>query len=1041
MTASSTRRSQATSRKPNRSLPSPVLDAFHRAVEDGLEQLYNEPLQPRVADGDLQAALRRSITGCLIGCAYLILRHRFSVPDGYTVRKFVDEVYGESRFAELDIERICDCLQSAAGILDLQPVDLARLYQRILSFRPVPDATGNGAWTLQLDEKAKKDLGNFYTPPHLSRLAAEQALAPLVRRADGCINSPSRILDLRVADPAMGGGAFLCAALDYLTEMLQESIVVNKQQSTFPSPRLLVLTNCLHGVDLDPVAVEVCLLTLLLESRCDQNLSQISSSLRKQLKCGNSLIGCWRSQATTTKQEMDLFCASWFRRTSSEPRAMHGIAPANVGNGFQQSDPKVDATPNNRRGDAMRRPPQADFEPTGNNEFRHSDAELLEETHRLTRRLKFFHWELEFPHVFARQNPGFDAVIGNPPWEIHKPNSREFFQRLDSSYWHYGKQDALSRQEELCSTDPVVHRMWLDYQNEYLAFRKWVRYCGRAQTAGSEGSNRPFQYQGSADLNAYKLFLEASHYLLRNNGVLSFIVPSGIYSDLGARALRRLFLEQSRWLSIVGFENRAGLFDIHRSFKFCLIAVQKGGETDVLAAQFMLTDPSQVKEELVNPTRLAAATSDSGLTSYSRSLVKTFSPRALSIFEFEHQRDLQILEKVYAGSTRLDDGFAQIEFEREFDMTNDSKMFLPVEAIECQGFVADEYGHWLAGRWRAGSTNCSQSLDTIVSADRSRQIAIEDVRHVALPLYEGRMVGQFDFSQKGWVSGKSRRAVWSEIDNDGKSIRPQYVVMSENYSRWTESVPLKCGFLAVGSATNARSMIASAIDNFPCGNAVGILKVPNSQQALLLLACLNSYVFDFALRCRLAGNNLNYFVIAECPLPRLDWQSPSARLLVHAVARLNLSHPTFAQRWLDLFSPDVSASNVSTAPSVLSGSCEWERLWLRDHLERRRLRALLDASLAHLYGLTLEDLQWILRGCTELSKADRSPKGFWRGEKDFPLHHRQSTLTLNAYESICQSGIEFAFEQAAFATLNASFKADLQQHAMRKSRLVAHCSA
>lgn len=939
-----------------------------------MQQSFDLPSERRSLDEScLQNALRTAVTVCLTCCAYLMWADSPAVAP----RKFFDDVHGMGSFPELDIDGICDGLRTA-GVSRLQSEDLARLYQHILSFRAVKHGTASGAWRLESDDKAKKDLGNFYTPMELSQLAAKQALEPLVRGADGRVQSPDQILELQVVDPAMGGGAFLCAALDYLTAALEESLAVNKQQDAYPDPRILILTNCLHGVDLDPVAVEVCLLTLVLESRCRESLPEIICPLRARLKCGNALIGAWRSQANT-RSEMDLFCAAWFR--PSLP---------------QHVDQFTD--------------------------------QVLEETQRLSRRLRFFHWELEFPHVFARQNPGFDAVVGNPPWEIHKPNSREFFQRLDPSYWHYGKQHALSRQEELCSTDPVVQQMWLEYQDEYLAFRRWVRDSGRAQSVGAAGCHRPFQYQGSADLNAYKLFLEASHHLLRNNGVLSFIVPGGIYSDLGARALRRLFLEQSRWLSILGFENRAGLFDIHRSFKFCVIAVQKGGETDALAAQFMLTDPSQVKD---GP--------DSAVTRYSRPLVDTFSPRALSIFEFEHHRDLQILEKIYAGSTRLSDGFAPIEFEREFDMTNDSKLFLPVPAIESHGFVADEYGHWLAGRWRAGSTDGSESMNVVFSADRLWQIAIEDVVQVALPLYEGRMVGQFDFSQKGWVSGKSRRAVWTEVENEQKNIRPQYVVPLENYARWTETVPLKCGFLAVGSATNARSMIASAIDNFPCGNAVGTLKVPTSQQALLLLACLNSYVFDFALRCRLAGNNLNYFVIAECPLPRLDWQSPAARLLAQAVARLNLNHPMFAQRWLDLFPLDVAALTGSVCAATPSG--QLDRLWLRDPLERRRLRALLDAALAHLYGLTLEELQWILRGCTELSAAGRSPKGLWRAEKDFAPHDRQSTLTLNAYEAVRQSGVESAFEKAAAgAWLDAAALADLQQAAWRKSGLIAHCS-
>src|SRR5262249_32380450 len=160
---------------------------------------------------------------------------------------------------------------------------------------------------------------------------------------------------------------------------------------------------------------------------------------------------------------------------------------------------------------------------------------ILERAEQLASRVGFFHWQLEFSEVFERANPGFDAVIGNPPWEIEKPNSREFFGRFDDSYWQHGKQAALAGQQQWHERDAALQQLWAAYQSEAIAFRKWIKWSAHPSENTGTPSNRPFQHQGKADLNAYKLFLEAGHNLLRDDGILSLIVPAGIYSDLGAQ--------------------------------------------------------------------------------------------------------------------------------------------------------------------------------------------------------------------------------------------------------------------------------------------------------------------------------------------------------------------------------------------------------------------------------------------------------------------------------------------------------------------------
>ena len=85
----------------------------------------------------------------------------------------------------------------------------------------------------------------------------------------------------------------------------------------------------------------------------------------------------------------------------------------------------------------------------------------------IANRVKFFHWELEFPDVFIHKESGFDLILGNPPWEIMKPHSKEFFSRFDPVYITYAKQEALRHQTELFKQNPEIETEWTLYNDFY----------------------------------------------------------------------------------------------------------------------------------------------------------------------------------------------------------------------------------------------------------------------------------------------------------------------------------------------------------------------------------------------------------------------------------------------------------------------------------------------------------------------------------------------------------------------------------------------
>ncbi len=276
---------------------------------------------------------------------------------------------------------------------------------------------------------------------------------------------------------------------------------------------------------------------------------------------------------------------------------------------------------------------------------------------------------------------------------------------------------------------------------------------------------------------------------------------------------------------------------------------------------------------------------------------------------------------------------------------------------------------------------------------------------VALPLYEGRMIGQFDFSKKGWVRGKGRSAVWRDIPWDAKVIEPQYLMAADDFfkaalSRDDEAAAfrgLKIGFMAIGSATNSRSMFCAHVFDSPCGNAVPVIQTMRGHGCgLALMATLNSYSYDYALRARLGGINLNYFVIEETPvLGPIGWQDiPSAVL---KAVNLGWPHLRYSSEWLRL-------RRLLSAVTWRS----WKTIWALTFHERLRLRCLLDAVVAELYGLDWDDLAWILRDCDHPIERMRDnsltraldPKGFWRVDKEQDPELRHTVLTLAAFHDL-----------------------------------------
>lgn len=689
-------------------------------------------------------------------------------------------------------------------------------------------------------------------------------------------------------------------------------------------------------------------------------------------------------------------------------------------------------------------------------------------TESLRSQYRFFHWELEFPDVFsaearspssagagqpaeAKANAGFHAILGNPPWEIQKPSSKEFFSNIDPLYRSYGKQEALVKQKEYFTADTAHEDDWLAYRTRFKALSNFMKWSGdpsghetddkgkrgysfgagkanaalaeawvrrRARHPGLADPEHPFRHQGSADINTYKLFLEAAHAVLGTGGRLGMIVPSGLYTDKGSTQLRRLFLDRCRWDWLFGFENRDGIFDIHRSFKFCPIIVQKGGRTEAIKAAFMrrnLSDWEQPKPEHLP---------------YARAQVTRFSPNTFAILELRNRRDLEILEKIYANSVLLgdtgEDGWG-ITYAREFDMTNDSALFPPRPKWEAKGYQPDEYGRWLLGPWRdrQGSQEAppdaprdTLSPGLLLSQDGTRYLHEADIqddeypqtatrngrkvvesrrgRGVALPLMQGGMLSHYDSIAAEYAGGTGHSVQWAPVSWQHKYLGPQYLVgLSEVVAAGIQPATLRMGYRYVANPTNKRTMLNCALLPNPCGHTIGVLRTDHDA-VFTVTAASNSFIFDSVLRTRFGGSGgvgaLDPSKLVDLPLPP---RNRPTRWLKTIALRLNCSSLHFAPLWL------LAGAGIEVS---------WRQQWACQASERLRIQVTSDAIVAALACIGVDDLAFILVDCDHplsLSKdkvftRKLDQKGFWRVDKDKDPELRHTVLTLAAFHDLQQ---------------------------------------
>jgi hypothetical protein len=852
---------------------------------------------------------------------------------------------------------------------DLGVEELGSIYESLLDYTPrvttiaeEVDGRPIPANTFFLDPRGaeRKTTGSYYTHPSLVNELIKSALLPVARdrlakaglpvveeaaigeattglltdyaglseaqRAAGKV----ALLGITVCDPAAGSGHFLVKANNALGAELARigSGDDYPAEAQVQAAKRDVLAHCIYAVDLNPMAVELCKVSLWINaSVADRPLSFLDHHIR----CGNSLIGATpelmakgipaeafdpditgNDPATTKRvriqsrqEQRDYEAGGGYQPTLFHVRL---YAPdGTVQDFYHRLSDLAEEEPQAARerytayqdADAHRRqkleadcwtaaffwpltedggwvPTFGEFQRLRDEGPQALPPDALAQVEALAKEYRFFHWHLEFPDVFqtpgvsevSELSSGFDVVLGNPPWETLEFKEKEFFLARDQNITNALTTTARRRViAELPKTNPA------------LAFEYEAAVRRNECESNFIRASRRFPLASVGKINTYAIFAELDQSSTGPRGRTGVVVQSGIATDYTYRDFFQWLMERQSLCSLHDFENREKLFpDVDSRMKFSLLTLS-GSKWPCPAADFAFF--LHAVDDLANDERHFRLSPED---------LAVINPNTRTCPVFRNRRDAELTRKLYRACPILhneesDENFWDVSFKQGlFNMSSDSHLFHVRDELEREGLVLE------GNRFRRG-------ID------------------LYLPLYEGRMFHQFDHrsasvgvtEETTFRSGVRMETSLEDHRTPNYVVLPRYWVVSRVVLETTHSYGREwfVVFKDVTSPTNERAAIFSIIPWAAVGHTAPILFTAKASVAQVcgLVANLNSCTLDFVARQKMGGIHLTFFILHQLPiLPPTRYTPDLLDFIVPRVVEL-----TYTAWDLQPFAQDVLA--------------------------------------------------------------------------------------------------------------------------------------
>jgi len=895
------------------------------------------------------------------------------------------------------------------NFLEISEEEIGAIYESLLDYKPIIDRNANFRL---VEGTERKSTGSYYTPKELIDILIRTTLQPLVddrleiagnKRED----KEKAILDLKICDPACGGGTFLLAALDYLGKILAEI----RSDSDTPSKKELresrreILQNCIYGVDINPLAVELAKISLWLRA-CVKD--KPLSFLDNHIKNGDSLVGFGRKIEMDTINPNGFLALKGNKKTGipEENSSLQMMARKRIEKEIKEQMKsrtldefisKDSSEVNRYKFQNLIKMPEDSFEnitkkekiylelineqnyktmktianicvsvffwkfdesSLGNipnnsfiNHLRNGIQsqqlkDVIEKSEYLSRYNKFFHWNLEFPEVFTDIDNGFDCILTNPPWEEIQFNTKEFFLGINNEIVNASK--SVDRDKMILELKEKNPRVFEYYMESYRKLRKFKNYL--VETGF-------FKNTAQGKINTYSIFIERCYDLINPKGYMGIIVPSGFLTHYYLKDMFNLFVKNNSINCIFEFDNKEGIFNIHRATRFCLLSITgKEIKKENIPMIFNSTNPKEVQEPLsiisqknVDIRKIIKNRSLNKIILFNQDNFKLFNSNTKTCPIFSSKMDYMIAEKIYKNCeiilNKEKPYIKELVIHRMFNMSDDSDKFLEKVQVED------------------------------MTKKTATPIRIDSEGNKRLPIYESKFIWIYDYRYAGFENcslinikkGNTKRLENKNIDSH---IEPRYWIKEQHMFYKTEHWQWKKKwFLAVRQHThskNRRTCIATIIPNYPSVYTLNLILNISAIEAIFLVSNLNSFTLDFVARQKISGSSLKQYVLEQLPIVDFDSWIKYNDIIIPKCIELIYTSPQLKDFALEL--------GINREPY------EW------DESRRSDCMAELDAIYALLYKINKEELEYILDSFPIIRERDIEKFGFYK-TKDLILSY------------------------------------------------------
>ena len=454
-------------------------------------------------------------------------------------------------------------------------------------------------------------------------------------------------------------------------------------------------------------------------------------------------------------------------------------------------------------------------------------------------------YDLTFPEVFYPTGVpfgrrGFDAVLGNPPWDRMLPADKEFFAGYNFEIMSAPTKRERSSIENKLMSQPEIKAAYGMYLEQFRRAERAVEILYQWQVVKVNGKNTI----GKQDV--YRLFMERGCQLLSTSGFTGVVVPSAFHANEGATGLRQLYLEHMGLKCCYSFENKKKLFEIHSSFKFATVVAQKGKVTDSFLCAFYLHDDGW----------LFGDHSDREPLEYTLEFVKKTGGPYFSLHEIRSLAEHTIADQLFSNRGSFDDlctGYG-ISVGREVNLTDDVELIRLVSASKY---------------------STPQKWASIVSFNSSKW----------LPVLRNRNFWQFT----DWTG----ESLDTEFDSDGLAT-----YSLKGFLPLREAVCFfRFAWRKLAASTNERTSIFALLP-YGCvaDSNTYTNRTPNTtsnSRQLTLIAIANSYAFDYCARLMVAMA-VDVFIVRRLPTPDT---SKIASIVSRLSLRLTCNHEGYEALW------------------------------------------------------------------------------------------------------------------------------------------------